>query len=325
MNEWYLSCDVGGTNARFAVINPTTMALEHVANFQSTDFYTFERVVAHFLKDIERTNFYQKFPSKSSLGIAGDVTGDDIRFTNTQWTISKRKVSELLQSKEVLFINDFTASAASISLLSEYDFVKIGDGDPSSLSPISVLGPGTGFGIATVAYTNTKNSIIIPGEGGHADFAPTDETQFLISNYLATKYDRISIERLLSGKGLLNIYEALSNIRSTPAKFCTAIDIGVSALRGDDPICVETFEVFFAILGSAAGNHALAVGSHGGVYLAGGIAPAYLDLLRKSQFREKFIAKGRMANYLKRIPTYVITHKNPGLIGAASLLTKDQI
>ena len=323
MNEWYLSCDVGGTNARFAVVNPKTMALDHVANFQSTDFYTFEHVVKHFLKDIERTNSYQKFPSKSSLGIAGDVTGENIGFTNTQWTISKRNVSELLQSNEVLFVNDFTACAASIPLLSENDFVKIGGGDSLPLSPISVLGPGTGFGIATVAYTNTNNSVIIPGEGGHADFAPTDETQLLISNYLASKYDRISIERLLSGKGLLNIYEALSNIRSTPTKFRTAIDIGVAALRGNDPICVETFEIFFAILGSAAGNHALAVGSQGGVYIAGGIAPAYLDLLRKSQFREKFMAKGRMANYLRSIPTYVITHKNPGLIGASSLLSKD--
>ena len=264
MNEWYLSCDVGGTNARFAVINPATMALEHVANFQSTDFYTFEHVVQNFLKDIERTNSYQKFPSKSSLGIAGDVTGEIIGFTNTQWTISKRNITELLQSREAIFINDFTACAASIPLLGEKDFEKIGGGDTLPLSPISVLGPGTGFGIATAAYTNNNSLIIIPGEGGHADFAPTDETQLLISNYLASKYDRISIERLLSGKGLLNIYEALSNIRSTPTKFCSAIDIGVTALQGDDPICVETFEIFFAILGSVAGNHALAVGSQGG-------------------------------------------------------------
>jgi glucokinase len=133
----------------------------------------------------------------------------------------------------------------------------------------------------------------------------------------------LSIERLLSGKGLLNIYEALSNIRTTPTKFHSAIDIGISALRGDDPICIETFEIFFAILGSVAGNQALTVGSQGGVYIAGGIAPKYLDLLKSSPFREKFMAKGRMAHYLGSIPTFVITHKNPGLIGAASLLTSD--
>ena len=323
MNKWHLSCDVGGTNARFAVINPEKMTLEYIANFKSTDFYTFEHVVEHFLKEVEHTNLYERFPTKSSLGVAGDVTGENIRFTNTQWTINKLSVTRILQSRQVLFINDFTACAASIPLLEESDVEKIGGGDAFPLKPISVLGPGTGFGIATVAYTDKKKLVILPGEGGHADFAPTDETQLLVRNYLASKYDRLSIERLLSGKGLLNIYEALSNIRATPTKFHTSIDIGTSALRGDDPICTETFEIFFAILGSVAGNQALTVGSQGGVYIAGGIAPQYLDLLKRSPFREKFIAKGRMAHYLRSIPTFVITHKNPGLIGAASLLTND--
>jgi glucokinase len=181
------------------------------------------------------------------------------------------------------------------------------------------IGPGTGTGVASVIFDKTGAPLVLQGEGGHVDFAPITDMEFEVLKRLRARYGRVSIERLLSGAGIVNIYQALAEIRGVHPEFSIPRDIGAAAQQ-ESPLASETLAMFFAVLGSSAGNLALTTGAMGGVYIAGGIAPRYIDLLRKSDFRARFLAKGRFADYNTNIGTFVITHDDPGLLGAALCL-----
>jgi glucokinase len=205
--------------------------------------------------------------------------------------------------------------------LREEDSVPIGLPEHGSLPEdefnVAIIGPGTGLGTAGLMR---RGSTILPivGEGGHVGFAPKSQVQVEILNALHSKFDRVSVERLVSGSGLENIYWALTLIHGEHRKQLSAKDIFDNSADGDDPRAIEAIQMFFEILGQVAGDLALTMGAQNGVYIAGGIAKRYPQLLQDSGFRNAFNNKGRYRAYMERIPTLLITYDEPGLLGSAS-------
>jgi glucokinase len=185
-----------------------------------------------------------------------------------------------------------------------------------------MLGPGTGLGVGGLVRPQ-RNPVAVVTEGGHVDFAPTNELEIEILRYLWRDHAHVSVERLLSGMGLTNLHQAIATIRDRPAAALTPAQITTAALEGGDPLCLEVLNSFCAMLGSVAGNTALTLGAQGGVYITGGIIPRILAFFADSPFRERFEAKGRFRDYLAAIPTYVVTAEQPGLLGAAAVLRGD--
>jgi glucokinase len=195
------------------------------------------------------------------------------------------------------------------------------EGDPHSA--IAVLGPGTGFGVSALARDIHGREIALPSEGGHACFAPGDPVEDEILRILRQRYDRVSIERLVCGPGLLNMHRALAQIDGRVTHIDDPAQITDEALADPRSHCGATLARFCAILGAVAGDVALTMGSRGGVYIAGGIAPRILPFLKASPFRERFERKGRFQDYMADIPTWVITHKHAALLGAARVAFAD--
>jgi len=197
------------------------------------------------------------------------------------------------------------------------DRLQIGSGQSLAGFPVAVLGPGTGLGVSGLAHYQGHPAPIVT-EGGHVDFAPTNEQEIEILRFLLKQYDHVSAERLLSGMGLENIYQALAQIRGEQVEKLKPAEISALAFESGDALALATLDQFCAILGSVAGNTALTYGAQGGVYITGGIIPRMLDFFAQSSFRARFEAKGRFVEYMAAIPTYVVVHKQPGLLGAAA-------
>ncbi|MEK9589097.1 MAG: glucokinase, partial [Gammaproteobacteria bacterium] len=223
-------------------------------------------------------------------------------------------------------LNDFAAIGHAIPHLESSDWVQMGDGASQVDYPIVVLGPGTGLGVCTLVGTE-HGVTVIEGEGGHADFAPTNKEEALVLDVLSAKFGRVSIERLLSGDGLLNIYgalmelERLSSGQSGGSVVADPSDVSAFALAGSDPVAVGALTMFCNILGSVAGNLALTLGAKAGVYIAGGIPGKILSFLENSDIRARFEAKGRFQSYLQKIPLRVVIKEDLGLLGAAHFLS----
>jgi glucokinase len=214
-------------------------------------------------------------------------------------------------------VNDFAAVARSLPLLEPKDTVQIGAGEAQAGGVMVAIGPGTGTGVASLVLDGAGEPLVVPGEGGHVDFAPVGDIEIAVLQYLRGRFERVSIERLLSGDGLLSLYRALCDIHGHGIALSTPEAVGKAAQAHSDPMAAEAMAVFFAVLGSVAGDLALTLGARGGVYIAGGIVPRYVELLRHSQFRSRFESKGRFSEHNKVIPSLVVTHPNPGLLGVA--------
>ena len=313
----FLVADIGGTNARFALAHCDNPVPQYVANYAVGDFQSFDSLLAQLVGDLENLNQSDVAPVSVCFAVAAIPEQPEISFTNNAWRFTAKSVAARLKCTNISIINDSAAVARALPALKAEHLQYIGGGRIQAGKPKLVISPGTGTGVATLAFDSEGGPILLPGEGGHVDFAPINYVEAQIFSRLRAQYGRVSIERLLCGPGIMNIYSALADIRDLPNTHATPEAVGFAAQRGDDSLSVETMETFFSVLGSASGNLALTLGARGGVYLAGGIAPLYVDLLRKSDFRARFTAKGRFADFNRQIATMVITHPNPGLIGAA--------
>ena len=216
-------------------------------------------------------------------------------------------------------INDFEAVAHGITELDESDLVKVGGSDAVSTKPIGILGAGTGLGVAGLVR-HSDGYHVVDTEGGHADYAPIDDVQSAVVNCLRERYGRVSLERLLSGKGILNIYTALCSIEGVEAQHQTPAEVVAAALENNDSKALQTLNMFCEGMGSAAGNLALTFGAKGGIYIAGGVIPRFQEFFINSGFRSKFEDKGRFVSYLQPIPVYLVVRSNLGLLGAAKKL-----
>ncbi|KQY88055.1 MULTISPECIES: glucokinase [unclassified Brevundimonas] len=305
--------DVGGTNARFALAHMVEgrPVLEHHQSFPAETYPTFLKGVAAFIEGCEIK------PTGGVIAVAGPVTDGEIDLTNSPWRVSESEL-QTLGLNPVRLINDFEALAWGAPVVPDDMLASLGgpaEGEPHAA--IAVLGPGTGFGVSALVRDGRGGEMAMPSEGGHACFAPGDAVEDEILRILRRRYDRVSIERLICGPGLLNMHRALAEIDGRESHIDDPAQITTEALENADSPCGATLARFCAILGAVAGDIALTTGARGGVYIAGGIAPRILPFLKASPFRERFERKGRFQDYMAAIPTKVILHKHAALLGAA--------
>lgn len=313
-----LVADVGGTNARFALQPPGARAGEAVV-LRCADHAGIEAAARAALERARPT----AAPRHAAIAVAAPVTGDRIDMTNHPWTFSQRGLRQALGLERLVVVNDFTAIALAVPRLEASERRQVGGGTPTADAPVAVIGPGTGLGISGLVPDDGGWSPLA-GEGGHVDLAPSNAREIALLERLQQRFDHVSLERVLSGPGLVNLYRALAEIDGAApmddAALPTPEQIAERARSGACPLCGESVATFCALLGAAAGNLALNLGARGGVYIAGGIVPKLGTAFDEERFRRRFEAKGRFAAYLAPIPTYVITEARPALIGLASLL-----
>lgn len=305
-HKFKLIADVGGTNARFAILSDDG-TISGQKTLPCAKYDEFVDAVQAFLVDAPSV-------TEAAVAIANPITGDRIQMTNHAWSFSIEEVRQTLGLHRLIFKNDFTALAMSIPLLTEQQCRQIGGTRAVPNSPIGVLGPGTGLGVSGL-IPNADKWAALQGEGGHVSIAPANQREIDLLKQLWKTWDHVSAERLISGMGLENIYTALCALNEQDAESLTAADISNRALSGEDPVCVEALNVFCAMLGSVAGNLALTLGATGGVYIGGGIVPRLGKFFEQSEFRTRFESKGRFTEYLAKLPVYVIDADNPALIG----------
>jgi len=304
--------DIGATNARFSLLSNGN--LNAISSFEVARFGQFTDALAIFIeKHCRQTQIH-----KVLLAIAGPVKGGRVALTNSSWVIDIGELQTVF-GLEARIINDFEAVALSLPSLTSGDLAGIGGGESELGAPMAVLGPGTGLGVACLVGRSDRR-VVIASEGGHATLAPACEQEDRIVNQLRKRFGHVSAERVISGSGLENIYQAIAALEGLEFPPRNAAEITNNALSGECPLARRSLQAFCAFLGSFAGNVALTFGARGGVYIAGGISPRILNFLIQSEFRKRFEAKGRFQSYLKAIPTYVITHPAAALIGLKSLV-----
>jgi len=307
--------DIGGTNARFALAHPDEPGFSGELTLHCADYETAQQGVADYL---ERSGGVS--PDVICLAAAGPIVDGCVDLTNNHWVIDSRELRQVYSTSSVRLLNDFEAIAYSIPTLGENDIETVGL-LPSALEgksefTLGVMGPGTGLGIG--GLLGRENDIYpVVGEGSHAGFAPETRTQFKVLKQLRQRFERVSEERLISGPGLENIYWALCKIHGEQTTRITAAEIFSRVLANEDVIAAEATQLFFEALGQIAGNLALALGAYDGVYLAGGILKRYPDLLKTSSFRSGFENKGHHRSLMESVPTLLILHPQPGLLGAS--------
>lgn len=307
--------DIGGTNARFALADPGGVGFSKALTLKCADFASADVAVQHYLEAVSAPA-----PTVICLAVAGPLIGDSIKVTNNHWNISPRDIGGTFKIDTVRLLNDFEALAYSIPFLGADDCTAIGLPLPTKLPDnsfdVAILGPGTGLGTAGLCR---RGDLLIPiaGEGGHVGFSPESKLQIDVLNVLRERFERVSVERLVSGSGIENIYSALTLIHGEKRKQLAAAEIFTAATTGNEPRAKETVSLFFEVLGQVAGDLALTLNARDGVFIAGGIAKRYPDLLAGSGFRNGFESKGRHRALMERIPTQLITHAEPGLLGTA--------
>lgn len=307
-----LLSDIGSTNARFALLRDGQIGPVDTLAVRETPSVI----------DAIR-GFVSRHPpgvriARALLGVAGPIEGDRCTLTNSAWHINGAELRAEFGFGQVDLVNDFAALAWSLPRLSPGDLQQIGHGAPRAGAPSIVVGPGTGLGLAGFV-PSAHGGIVLEGEGGHVTLAGGDLREDIILGSLRDRFGHASAERVLSGPGLVNLYHAIAALDGIDAPSRKAEEITAAAVNRTCPLSVSALDMFCAMLGSFAGDMALAFGARGGVFIAGGIAPRICGYLAASRFRLRFEAKGRLQTYLAAVPAYVITRKHPALLGLQAL------
>jgi glucokinase len=309
--------DLGGTNARFALVRDVAGRPEpfDIRAYAARDYPSPEDAIEAYLKDTGAER-----PARAVLAVAGPVLHGAMHFTNIDWRVSEAILTSVGGFKAARLLNDFAAQALGAPRVARDQLQVLG---PEIARPeegtMVILGPGTGFGVAGLVRQDGRETVLAT-EGGHVGFAPTDDLELEIWRRFARGRERVSIERVLSGSGLHELYQALAEIEGVPAHLPDQRAVQAAA-EGGDPLAGRTVDRFCRILGSTAGDFALAYGALAGVYVTGGVAEKLGDQLAKRGFRERFEAKGRFESYMQAIPTWLVLDPYAALIGAASQLS----
>lgn len=299
--------DVGGTNTRIAIYDRAADVFLHRVNYQNRDFNQFSDLLTDWqagLGDLK--------PRQGCISIAAPLVDDRIAMVNMAWTLSRQDIARHLRLEQLTWLNDFESNAHALPFLKPTQLVSLHHSDNPLTGPLATVGPGTGLGGATVDCGRVQ-----PGEPGHAGLSPANDLELALFRELLPQYENIYAELLLSGPGLLRIYQTLCAIRGIEATVLSPGEVSNHALSGTDDNCLEATRLFCDLLGSTCGNFVLATGAYGGLYLAGGIVPAILPLLIQSQFLQRFRQKGAMVEQLERVSIYAINSEDTGIIGAA--------
>lgn len=316
-----VTIDIGGTHARFAtaeVADGLVTRLGDVVTMPTAEHASFQTAWEAFGAMLGRP-----VPDAVAIAIAAPVHGEVIKFTNNPWIIRPALIAEKLGVRQSILVNDFEAVGHAVAQASDEHFCHL-SGDEGPLPPsgtISIVGPGTGLGVAHV-WRNGAEYHVVATEGGHIDFAPLDGIEDAILARLRARYRRVSVERVVSGPGLVDIYETLASIEGRavlPMDDKALWGLGTS---GEDSLAAAAVDRFCLSLGSIAGDIALAQGGQG-VVIAGGLGLRLKDVLVRSGFAERFRAKGRFEALMASLPVKLITHPQPGLFGAAAAFAKE--
>jgi len=309
----WLVADVGGTNARFALVRDASGVPESTASLICRDYQGLAEAVDAYLGDQGRVR-----PTQAAIAVATAGAEDWVQLWNQPWGFSQVELRQRFGLQRLLVLNDFTALALSIPYLRADGVRRVGRGAPKSGAAIAVLGPGTGLGVSgLIPYGDEWQPL--SGEGGHVSYGGMDEHENELLRIVRERYGHVSAERLLSGPGLVNLYLATAGHAGLPAEDVSPVEISGHGLQGVEPF-TQVLERFCGILGTVAGNLALTLGAAGGVYIGGGIVPRLGLFLDRSSFRSRFEAHGRLSAWLETVPTYVIQAPNPALTGAARAL-----
>jgi glucokinase len=344
-----LAGDIGGTKTILRLVeaepsngpeaNLTTL---HENRYVSAEFPDLVPMVRQFFAEAEAALGEKPQPQKACFGIAGPVINNTSVLTNLAWTLAADRLEQELNIAHVTLINDFAAVGYGVLKLEDADLCCLQAGEPQPQAPIAIIGAGTGLGQGFLSWQGDRYAVY-GTEGGHVDFAPQTELQFQLMKYLLEKHSigRVSVERVVSGQGILAIYQFLRDREVAPEAPDVAqvvhaweretglkeksVDPGATiaqaAAEGRDFLCQQTMQIFAAAYGSEAGNLALKILPYGGLYIAGGIAAKNLPLLQRDRdpgsFLKAFVEKGRMRPLMERVPIYVVLNPQVGLIGAA--------
>jgi len=317
-----LGGDIGGTNTRLALFDgaPDCLKPLDIEIFPSPQFSGPADIVRQYLGKHQGRKI-----QAAAFGLPGAVVDGRVETTNLPWVVDSRHLSAELKLDQVELINDLFANAHGIACLQESDFVVLNQGTPSPTGNRALISAGTGLGEAGLLHELDGSFRPFPSEGGHCDFAPTNELEIELLRFLLGRFEHVSYERVLSGPGLHNIYEFLRDARHAeePAGLADQIASGdpsaaiaKAALAGSAPIAVQALDIFVSIYGAEAGNLTLKVVATSGAFIGGGIAPKILPKLKEPSFMNAFTAKGRFHTLLSHVPVRVITNDKTALFGA---------
>lgn len=322
-----VAIDIGGTHARFAIAtigDYGAIALGEPVTLHTKDHASFQTAWEAFTASQGGT-----VPRACAIAVAGPVGGEVIRFTNNPWIIRPALIPEKLGVERFTLVNDFGAVGHAVARASDADFLALcGPDQPLPASgTLSIVGPGTGLGVAHVWRDGAESGggggyRVQATEGGHIDFAPLDSIEDAILARLRQRYRRVSVERVVSGPAIVDIYETLAVMEGKAIQLSDDRAIWTAGTSGEDSLAAAAIDRFCLSLGSVAGDIALAQGASG-VVIAGGLGLRIRDSLLASGFAERFRAKGRFESLMAALPVKLITHPQPGLFGAAAAFTQE--
>jgi len=321
MNQTIAVADIGGTHARFALAQlseGSVTALGAPVTLNTAEYASFRSAWEEFIRRCGGER-----PAALGIAFAGPVGGEVLKLTNNPWVIRPALMEEKLGVTRFRIINDFGAIAHAVAAFGDEQFLHLcGPETPLPQDGVTtIIGPGTGLGVAQLLKSG-GHSHVIETEGGHVDFAPLDSLEDRILAYLRRSFRRVSVERVVSGSGLVNIYNALAAIEAKAVKPPEDKSLWATALEGSDPLASAALDRFCLSLGAVAGDLALSHGANA-VVIAGGLGYRLLDHLHKSGFEDRFIAKGRFERRMVAIPVKLVIHAQPGLFGAAAAFAQE--
>ncbi|MDC3360556.1 glucokinase [Candidatus Thioglobus sp.] len=309
--------DIGGTNARFALVAPGKSELMSIKTLQCTKFETVQEAIKSYLSSIDDVEIIS-----ACIASAGTTHLDVFKPANNDWVINKSNVSSALNDIQVNWINDFSAQALATTILKSNDVIVINQGVIQPERVRLVIGPGTGLG--TCGLINSSSGWLpLPAQGGHSDFAPNSSLEIEIWTLLQKQFGHVAVERILSGPGIVNLYKALCQINEKEVLFNSPSEITSAAIKvNPDSISKETLHLFCQIFGSVTGSIALSTGCLGGIYITSDLVRNFLDFFIDSDFLKSFEDKGRLKYYMTDIPIFISKKENMGLIGSTYQLNK---
>jgi len=313
-----LIADIGGTNARFGLAEADS-SVHDVTILAGADHDSLAAAASAYLGRVTVTDR----PAHAAFCVASPVTGDRIEMTNLPWSFSVEETRSALGLETLEVINDFTAVALSVPRLTAADLVAIGGGGAVRGAARAVIGPGTGLGVSGMIPAH-GGWAPLETEGGHVTMPAMNAREADVLAALRVRFGHVSAERVLSGPGLVNLYRAIAEVDGVAAdERLGPADVAARGLDDTDPVCNAALHMAAEMLGTVAADLALTLGARGGVYIAGGIAPRYVDAFARSGFRRRFEDKGRFSDYLAAIPTWVVTHELPAFVGLAEVLNRN--
>lgn len=304
-DDHWLIADIGATTTRCAIVAPGSRQTTHLKVLANSDFESAADVLGGFLASLPSK------PASGALAIAAPISGDEVRMINRNWAFNRLKLASTLGLERLEVINDFHAVAYALPMIGNKDRAEVGTATAYRPGNRAVLGPGSGLGVGAWIVRGERG-LPVTGEGGHVTLAGRDEEEDRIIARLRERYGHCSAERVLSGPGIIALHSAMHDGEMKTSREITSGTV--------DPKCRATMEQFYRFLGSVSADLAMTTGAYGGLYIAGGIVPSYVEQIRASSFRERFEDKARYRGYMQAIPTYVITDPMPGLTGLSAYI-----